>query len=44
MIFERDDGKWYASTDKSETNAVYSIVLDNNANVITDFNPNSKKL
>ena len=38
-IIELDDGKWYASTDPSQTNPVYSIVLDNDGNIITDFDP-----
>ena len=44
MSIELDNGKWYASTDKSATNAIYSIILDNNENVITDFNPKLEKV
>ncbi|MFI3227868.1 MAG: S-layer homology domain-containing protein [Clostridia bacterium] len=43
-IIELDDGKWYASTDSSQTAPVYSIVLDNNANVLTNFDPELEKI
>ncbi len=38
-IIELDDGKWYASTDTSQTSPVYTIVLDHEGSVLTDFNP-----
>lgn len=38
-IIELDDGKWYASTDPSQTAPVYTVVLDNDGNVITNFDP-----
>lgn len=41
-IIELDDGKWYASTDESQINPVYDIVLNNYGEVITDFNPLTK--
>ncbi len=41
-IMELDDGKWYASVDTNETDPVYSVILDNNANVITGFDPNGR--
>ena len=38
-IIELDYGKWYASKDPSQTKPIYDTVLDNNGNIITDFNP-----